>query len=307
MRLEGTPAQPARVSSPELDVTAQVIAFDIAKGAPSEVRAQNSVNLKLNLPARPGGEATRIDVRCANATLTPRPFKLVLKGKLNGFYQIGNGAKTTLTGETATFTRTDDKNIIADVTGGITLNVPAEALGRPDALGDLTITAQRGRINQADGSATFSGNARAISKGANAFDVSAAEFVLTRTADGTISTLKTSGRTLVKLDLPPEPVTAPAEPGANPSLGKPTHVEIAADGAVIDRATSTGTFDGNVKGFYTLNPVNGVTQPYNFVGTRAVVRYVAPTAAEGNALSGLSVDVKGAPLTIEAPSFNFGF
>jgi hypothetical protein len=309
VRLEGTPKQPARVKSPELDVTAQVIAFDIKNGSPSEVRAQNSVNLKLDLPASPGGAPAHIEVRCSNATLTPRPFKLVLKGKLNGFYQIGNGARSTLTGETATFTRPNE-NIVAELTGGITLVVPAETLGRPDDLGDLTITAQRGRINQADGSATFSGNARAVSKGANSFDVTASEFILTRSANGAIATLKTSGRTLVKLDLPPDLVPAATEADATPSraaVGKPTHLEVAADGAVIDRSTSTATFDGNVKGFYQLNPGTRETQPYNFAGNRAVVRYVVPAAGATDALGGLSVQVSGEPVSIQAPAFNFGF
>lgn len=305
VRLEGTPAQPAHVTSPEMDVTAQVIALDVASGAVSQVRAQNSVNLKLNLPARNGAAPARVEVRCANATLTPRPFKLVLKGKLNGFYQLGNGAQTTLTGDVATFTEVN-KNIVADVTGGITLNVPAETLGRPDALGDLTITAQRGRINQADGTATFSGNARAISKGANSFDVAASEFVLTRAADGTISTLRTSGRTLVKLDLPPDAAPQASTPGAT-SVGRPTHVEVAADGAVIDRATSTATFDGNVKGFYSLSSAATPSAPYNFAGSRAVIRYVVPATGATDNLAGLSVQVTGAPVSIEAPAFNLGF
>jgi hypothetical protein len=308
VRLEGTPAQPARVQTPELDVSAQVLAFDLAGKSISEVRAQNNVNLKLNIPARAGGAPARIEAKCASAVLTSSDRKLVLKGNLSGFYQIAGGVKNTLSGDSATLTFANG-NLLADLVGGVSLSIPAETLGRPDALGDLTITAQRARINQTDGSATFSGKARAISKGTgNSFDVSAAEFVVTRGADGTISTLKTTGRTLVKLDLPPE--AAPSN-GANgdgkATVGKPTRVEVAADSALIERATSTATFDGNVKGFYTLAPATGTPQNFDFVGNRAVVRYVAPAAGASGPLSGLSVQVSGAPVSLEGPSFDFGF
>jgi hypothetical protein len=314
VRLEGNPSKPVRLTSPELDLMAQVVAldFDTTKGKTiSEVRAQNSVSLKMNLTPKNGGAPARIEVRCANATLTPRPFKLVLKGKLNGFYQVTGGAKNTISGDTATFTQVNN-NLIADVTGGITVNIPAETLGRPDDLGDLTITAQRGRINQADGSATFSGNARATSKGgSNGFDVTATEFVLTREPNGTISTLKTVGRTLVKLDLPPDPAPQPVA-GATldkPGVGKPTHLEVAADSATINRSTSTAIFNGNVKGFYTLNPAAQGPQSYNFAGDIATISYAPSpaTGATGNALAGLSVQVKGEPVSIEGPAFDFGF
>ena len=310
VRLEGTPAQPARVQSPELEVSAQVIAFDLAGNSISEVRAQNSVNLKLNFAPRAGGAGARIEARCSSAVLTPGARKLELKGNLSGFYQIAGGAKNTLSGDAATLTFANG-NLVADLAGGaqgVVVSIPAETLGRPDALGALTITAQRARINQSDGSATFSGRARAVSKGgSNNFDVSATEFVLTRGSDGTISTLKTTGRTLVKLDLPPDAAPAKIDSGEKSAVGKPTRVEVASNGALIDRATSTATFDGDVKGFYTLAPAVGAPQNFDFAGNRAVVRYVAPTEKLENALAGLSVQVTGAPVSLEGPSFDFGF
>jgi hypothetical protein len=327
VRLEGTPAQPARVTSPEIDCTAQVIAFDLAGNAISEVRAQTGVNLKLNMTPADSGPPTHVEVTCANATLTPKPMKLVLVGNVNGFYQVAGGAKNTISGDRAVLTQ-PNKNIVVDVEGGpkgVVLVVPAENMGRPDALGDLTVTAQRAHIDQATGNATFTGNAHAVSKGANAFDVAATEFTLTRAADGTLSTLTTTGRTQVKLDLPPDPTPATPAPApepapttgkdgkpvkAKPNYGKPTHVEVAADGAVIERATSTATFTGNVKGFYLLAPIGGVAAPYNFAGSKAIVTYVVPpagTVPTGNAAPGLSVQVTGAPVSIDAPAFNFGF
>lgn len=323
VRLEGNAAHPAHVQSPELDVTAQVIAFDLAGNSISEVRAQTGVNLKLNFSSQGGGAPAHIEATCNSAVLVPGNRKLVLTGNLKGFYQVQGGAKNTLSGDSATLTYTGG-NLLADLVGGVTLGIPAESTGRPDAVGDIVITAQRARINQSDGSATFTGNAHAISKGgANAFDVAAPQFILTRGSDGTISTLRTSGRTLVKLDLPPDPAPAAAAPVAAPTattptpaktaptvsaLGKPTHVEVAADGAIIERATSTATFDGNVKGFYRLSPPTGTPQNYNFVGNRAVIRYVVPTGAQatGNALAGLNVEVTGVPVSVEGPAFNLG-
>ncbi len=319
VRLDATAKGPARVTSPQLDVSARAIALDKkAGGAVTQVRALNSVTFKLNLPASNGEGAARIEATCDNAVLTPKPLKLVLKGNLKGFYQLAGGAKNTLGGDEATFTKPGG-NLLAELTGGVTLVVPAETLGQSGEIGDVTVTAQRAQIDQSDGTATFAGNARAVSKGgANAFDVTAPRFTLTRQADGTFSSIKTLGRTLVKLDLPPDPTPAdsPAPTGTNTSLGQPTHVEVAADGAVIEprtakRATSVATFEGNVKGFYRLTPPQGTAsgtptapQNYNFVGTKAVIRYL-PTPNGQNALAGFNLDLSDAD--IKGPPFDFGF
>ena len=312
VRLDANSRGPARVHLPQLDASARALALDLNGQTVTQVRALGSVNFKLDLAPRGGGAPAHIEATCDSATLTSRERRLVLRGHLKGFYQIAGGAKTTLSGDGATIFY-EGENLVADLvggaSGGVSLRVPAETLGRSDALGDITVSAQRARINQADGSATFAGNARAVSTGgANAFDVSAPRFVLTRGADGTLSTLKTIGRTLVKLDLPPDAVAPDVAPktGAN-SLGKPTHVEVAADGATIERATSTAIFDGNVKGFYRLNP-DGTPQNYDFAGTKATIRYApTPGATGGNAsaLSKFELQVKGAE--VNGPPFNLGF
>ncbi len=311
VRLEANAKGLARVRLPELDASARAIALDLAGNSISQVRALGQVSFKLDLAPRSSGAPARIEATCDSAVLTPRERKLVLSGRLKGFYQIAGGAKNTLSGDGATLFY-DGPNLVANLTGGasgaVTLRVPAETLGRPDALGDVTITAQRAQINQGDGSASFIGNARAVSSGGpNGFDVAAPRFTLTRGADGTISTLKTVGRTLVKLDLPPDPTPAGQTPDAS-AIGKPTHVEVAADSAIIERATSTATFAGNVKGFYRLIQ-NGVPQNFDFAGTKAVIRSVAPGSSgqngAQNALARFDLSVSDA--NFNAPAFNLGF
>lgn len=301
----------ARVTDPQIDFMARSITLDNFPKI-SQARAVGNVNFKLNLAPRAGAAPARIEATCNSATYFVRERKLVLRGNLKGFYQIAGGAKNTLSGDVATFTNPGG-NLLAELNGGVSLVVPAETLGRPDALGILTIKAQRAQINQAQGTAIFAGNARAVTTGTtNDFDVAAPRFTLTRLADGTISTLTTTGRTLVKLDLPPDPTPAVATPGPATtggateriSVGKPTRVEVAADGAVIERATSTATFTGNVKGFYRLSPPDSTPQNYDFAGSRAVIRYVPTTEANASVLAGLKVDVDGA--SVNGPPFDFG-
>ncbi|MBW3636936.1 MAG: hypothetical protein KY445_10835, partial [Armatimonadetes bacterium] len=302
IRLERNARGPARVQSPQIDVSAQVISAVGTAPNYSQVSARGGVNLKLNLTPRDGGVPARIEVKSSSAVLTVRERKVVLRGNLSGFYQVQGGARNTLSGNVATLTYVSSGNLIADLEGGtrgVVLTLPAETLGRADDLGAVTIRAERAQFNQSAGTATFSGKARAISTGGpNSFDVAATSFVLTRNPDGSIKTLQTTGRTLVKLDVPPDA----AAPGA--TAGKPTRVEVAADGAVIERVTSTATFEGNVKGFYRLTPATGTPQNFDFAGSRAVIRY-AGTPAGGNALAGLSVQVSGA--TVQGPAFNFDF
>ena len=94
-----------------------------------------------------------------------------------------------------------------------------------------------------------------------------------------------------------------ATPGATavPSggVGKPTHLEVTADKATVNRANSTGVFQGHVTGFYQLQ---GTKDPFNFKGDQATVKFdaAAPT-------NGLSVVVTGAPVDVEVPAFDFNF
>ena len=306
LRLDGLPGKPARIQSPQLDVSAQAIAFDFSNKTIDEVRATGNVNLKVNLTSKvAGAPVTRVEATCSNATLVPGTRRLTLRGNLRGFYQVGNGARNTLSGDSAVLTY-QGQQLSADIAGGtrgVIITVPAESGGRADALGTVTIRAATAKIDGASGVATFSGNARAISVGVNGFDVAAPTFILTRAADGTLGTLRTSGKTSVKISLPPEPVSSTNASATNTSkIGRPTRVEVTADGAVIERATSTATFSGNVQGFYRLQGTTGTPLNYKFAGDEAIIRYdsSAPSAS-----AGFNVEISNA--RTDAPSFDLDF
>lgn len=296
IRLEGTPDKPARISSPQLSVVAPVIAFDLANNTVSQVRATGGVSLKVNRSQTPNGPKTYVESRSQSAVLTAGATRtLELEGDLSGFYQIGTGPKSTLSGQRASL-RFADKEFSANIDNP-DISLPAETKKGADALGELRVTANRGDITGGGAKTTFAGNARAVASGANPFDLSAPKFIVSRASDGTLSTLETQGKTLVKYDLPPDPKADP-----KPStLGKPTHVEVSADGAVFDRATSQATFSGNVRGFYRLQSAGG-SRDFPFSGERAVISF-DPKAASTQA--GLNVEVTGAPVTIDAPAFEF--
>ncbi|BCM89660.1 hypothetical protein IAD21_01507 [Abditibacteriota bacterium] len=296
IRLEGTTQNPARINSPQLNVVAPVIAFDLGKNTISEVRANGGVSLKLNVAASGTAPKTYVEAKSDSAVLTTTNRTLQLVGHLSGFYQIGAGGKNTLSGDRADLSFTGG-NFAADVQNPV-LQIPAETIGRADALGALEVSAQKGQVNQSTGSATFSGNARAKStSGPNAFDLSAPTFILSRGADGTLSTLETKGKTDVKYDLPPDPKAASNTNG----IGVPTHIEVTADGASFDRATSKATFSGNVRGSYRLQTPSG-PQNYAFSGDQAVISFNTQAASTQ---SGLNVEVTGVPVEINAPGFEF--
>ena len=305
VRLDGAPGKPARVKSPQLQVTANAIAFDLAANSVSQVRANDNVALKVDIkPSSGQGDAVHIESNSDNAVLTTASRTLVLTGNLSGFYRIGNGPQTKLSGSRATFNYSGD-NLNALIESGansqVELNLPAES-GKTDAIGPVTLRADSLRVDEKNNAAYFSGNARAFSSGgANQLDVTAPSFTVQRAADGTIGLLTTNGKTVTKLDVPPD--VAPIEAGAN-SVGKPTHLEVISDKAVVNRANSTGVFDGNVTGFYTLQNGSAPGQKFNFKGERATVTYDAKAAQSGD---GLSVVVTGAPVDIEVPSFNLNF
>jgi lipopolysaccharide export system protein LptA len=306
VRLEGSAAQPARIQSPEIDVQAPTIAFDLQGNSIQEVRAIGGVNLKLNLSSKNGGQPAHIEATCTSATLTPGDRKLVLTGNLNGFYQVAGGPKNTLKGEQATLSY-PNKNLSVDLqggAGGVVVTIPPEGGDKPDAIGTVTISARKATFDGTTGVGHFTGNARAYSTdGPNKFDVAAPEFLLTRGTSGTISELTTVGRTTVKVDLPPQPAATGAT-GAAAQMGAPTHVEAVADAAVVNRDSSTLVFKGNVKGFYRLKPADGTAKDYNFAGDTATFKY-SPTA-KGDMAAGMNVEVVGKPVTIEAPAFELG-
>ncbi len=296
IRLEGTAQNPARITSPQLSVVAPIIAFDLGQNTISQVRAQGGVSLKLNVAAVGNSPKTYVEAKSDSAVLTTTNRTLQLVGNLSGFYQIGAGGKNTLSGDRADLSFVGG-NLAADVQNP-TLQIPAEAVGRTDALGNLEVSAQKGQVNQSTGSATFTGNARVKSVGgANAFDLTAPTFVISRGTDGTLSTIQTQGKTNVKYDLPPDPKA----PTNTSGVGTPTHIEVTADGAIFDRATSKATFSGNVRGFYRLQTATG-PQNYAFSGDQAVIGF-NPQAASTQ--SGLNVEVTGKPVSIDAPAFEF--
>lgn len=300
VRLEGTVQNPARITSPQLSVVAPIIAFDRVNGTISQVRAEGGVSLKLNVAATGNGPKTYVEAKSDSATLTTTNRTLQLVGNLSGFYQIGTNGKNTLSGDRANLSFANG-NLSADVQNPI-LQIPAETIGRTDALGELQVSAQRGQVSQTNGTATFSGNARVRSlSGPNAFDLTAPSFTVARGADGTLSTIETQGKTNVKYDLPPDAkVTTTNNAG---EVGTPTHIEVTADVATFDRATGKATFKGNVRGFYRLQSATG-PQNYAFSGDQTVISY-NPQAATTQ--SGLKVEITGTPIpvSIDAPGFDF--
>jgi len=308
VRLEGK----AHIQTPEVDVKAQSIALDITGNQVTQVRAQNQVAFKLDLPAKDGGAPAHVEATCDAATLNPLPRTLLLSGNVSGWYQVGGGARNTLSGDSATI-KYVGKDLMVDVNGGtrgVSISIPAEK-DNPAAIGTVTLTAQRATFNNNTGVATFTGKARAVSTdGPNKFDVAAPAFILTRGAGGAIDRLTTSGRTQIKIDLPPEPAAAkPADAAAStiPEIGRPTHVEAEADGVVVRRATNTMDFQGNVKGFYELAAPGATATKYDFVGDRVAIKYVMKDISNAAIVPGLKVEMIGVPVEINAPAFNLSF
>ncbi len=305
VRIEGEPGKPAVVKSPGIEISANAIGIDRKGDSFSEVRAVQNVILKADIESQKGqGDVVHIESNSDNATLTKADRTLVLTGNLSGFYRVGNGPQTMLSGNKATFNYSGE-NLNAVIEGGansqVELLLPAES-GKADALGPVTLRADSLRIDQKNNAAYFTGNARAFSTGgANKIDVTAPSFTVQRAADGTIGLLTTNGKTVTKLDVPPD--VAVTDSGAK-GVGKPTHLEVTADKAVVNRATSTGVFDGHVVGFYTLQSGDAPGQKFNFNGDSATVTYDAQSAKTGD---GLSVVVTGAPVEVEVPNFNLKF
>ena len=313
-RLDGNATEQAIIRLPQLEVTAGAIAFDGRTVQDfSEVRALGNVNLKITLqPQKSGGETVYIESNSDKATLTRADRKLVLEGNLSGFYRIGGDPPTKLSGSKATFDYGGDL-LNALIESGdnaqVKVELPAET-GKTDALGPVTLLADSLRLDQKNGALYFIGNARAFSTGENKLDVKAPSFTLQRAADGTIGTLTTNGKTFTKLDLPSDPnpsATPSGTPSATPSgtgVGKPTHLEVTSDKAIVNRANSSGVFDGNVVGFYRLQGGATPDEKYDFNGDRATVTYDAQAAKTGN---GLSIVMTGGPVNVEVPAINFKF
>ena len=305
VHIEGEPGKPARVKSPGIEISANAIEIDRQADSFSEVRAVQNVILKADIAPKSGqGGVVHIESRSDNARLIKASRTLILTGNLSGFYRVGDGPQTMLSGNKATFNYsgdTLDALIESGANAQVELLLPAES-GKADALGPVTLRADSLRIDQKNNAAYFIGNARAFSTGgANKIDVTAPSFTVQRAADGTIGLLTTNGKTVTKLDVPPDASAAGADAKG---VGKPTHLEVTSDKAIVNRATSTGVFDGNVVGFYTLQNGSAPGQKFNFNGERATITYDAQAAKTGD---GLSVVVTGAPVEVEVPNFNLSF
>lgn len=294
VRLDGD----ARVVSPgELDAAANTIVLDADDKGLKEVRAIGNVRLKVDVPARAGGTPVHIETTSREATLDPRNKVLVLTGNVAGFYQPKGGARAMLGGEKVTL-RFKEKDVSATVESGklpVSISVPLPDAGALAGLGSVTVTAKTASLNETSDS-LFSGGARAFSTGARKFEVTADSFAVKRGADGALDTLRTTGRTLLKTDLPA------GTPDAG-TLGAPVQFEVSSDSALVKRADNTLTFEGNVKGSYVLQNAAGVRTSYPFSGDRAVLTLVPGTATTK---ADFALDFSGAPTTIQAPRFDLG-
>ena len=229
-----------------------------------------------------------------------------------------NAKPITITAQNAQL-RQNKSGIDADVDGGtqgVRLEIPP--LPKSDktgalAMGAVVVTSQRASVRQAEGMARFTGNAHAVSSGEGQakFDVTAEELNLSRTAAGAIDTLKTKGRTRLKLDLPPDANAKPLVNTDKNSVSKPNYWEVEANMATVEIAKNTLTFEGNIKGFYRLSANATQTTDYPFSGERAVIVYVPET---GDIARDLKFSFEGQDPTkikdpkqveIEIPAFKF--
>lgn len=289
VRLDGD----ARVLYPgQLDAAADTIALDADDKGLSQVRAIGNVRLKVDIPSNAGSAAVHIESSSRNAILDPRTKVLTLTGNVAGWYQPSGGAKATLGGDKVTLSF-EPKNVSAVVEGG-TFGMPLPETGALAGIGVVTVSAKTTNLSETEDS-TFTGGARAVSSGPRKFEVVADGFTIKRAADGALDTLRTSGRTSLKTDLP-------AGPSAG-ALGTPVRFEVTSDTALVKRADNTLTFEGQVQGMYVLQNSAGVRTNYPFSGDRAVLTFIPETATTK---ADFTLDFSGAPTTIVAPSLNFG-
>ncbi len=277
VRLEGN----AFINRPELNVNADVIALDYNERQITQVRARGKVNFKLDLPARAGGAPARVEATCNEAALDPATRTLVLTGDVDGFYQVRGSGRNTLRGEKATLRYPLNGQMQAEIEGGtsgVRLVVPGSAVGGDTAsIGRVVLTASRAVINEADGTARLIGTARAVSSdGPNKFDMSAPEFTLSRDEAGAFNMLKTTGRTRLQFDVPPE------TPAANTPAARTTNApnnNTAGAGATPGAAANSDmqssyvfAFEGNVDGYYRLQAAGAAPDDYRFDADRIDIR-----------------------------------
>jgi lipopolysaccharide export system protein LptA len=163
LRLTGTAAKPARVSHPQLDVTAPKIEVNSDdKRQLSRVTATGGVRFAITLPQK-SGPATRIEAKADNAILE-RPTSgpnagarvLTLRGGVDGWYQLEGGQRNALRGQNVTLTSRSGANeaLLANIEGGaegVRLEVPPAGGGAPNNAANrapVVIIAQNAVVRQ---------------------------------------------------------------------------------------------------------------------------------------------------------------
>jgi lipopolysaccharide export system protein LptA len=308
----------------QLDARADSISFDVAGKQITSVRANGSVNLKVNMTPRGGGAPVRVETRSDAATLDPVTRVLVLSGNVDGFYQTAGGGRNTLRGSKATISYPVAGQFGADVVGGsggvqLVIPPPVASAGTTQQIGTITITGRNLNVNSANGTAVVTGNAHAVSSGGTTqFALAAPSFTVTRESQGgAFANLRTAGRTILKVNLPSDAaatatnvVAATSTSNGVSGAGRPTYFEVASDVVTINTRRNGGavglgamTFDGNVAGFYRLQTADGKTTDNRFTGDHAVVQ---TNSAAANAADNFQIEVTGAPVNIQTP-FNLGF
>lgn len=157
LKLEGSAAQPAQITHPQLDVAAPTISADFDDNRQlKSVTATGGVQFKVSMTQK-DGPAVRIEAKCDNASLdrSAKARVLTLNGGVDGWFQSGNGPRNVLRGQTVKITSQPEAetNLVADIRGdaqGIRVDVPPPGNAASDAK-PITITAQNAQLRQNKG------------------------------------------------------------------------------------------------------------------------------------------------------------
>ena len=286
--------------------------YQLEGGIRNALRGQS-----ITLTSRPGANEALL----ANVEGGPEGVRLEVPPAAGGTGTAAtNRAPVVITAQNATI-RQQNNNVNADVEGGtrgVRMEIPSigTAAGAAGELlqGTIVVTSQRATVRQNEGMARFIGNARAVSTGSTQkFDVAANEILLARNAKGDFDVVKTTGRTMLKLDLPqakPAAANAAATQDASANL-RPEYLEVEADSAEAQLGRNQLVFEGNVRGFYRVpmqnvkpNPPSAAAQTdYNFVGHRVVLSYTPGVDDPAKAWNFDFRGQEGRPVEIQAPAF----
>lgn len=324
VRLEGNASTPARVRSPQVNLSARLIELEITPGrSVKEIRAREDVNFDLNLKGA-RGNSVKVQATCSTATLQPNAAdrRLLLKGGVKGWYQEGATpeGRINLSGEEVSL-RLPPASLLVEVQGGksgVRLELPPSLLGGllgegPAAAKAVTaFTADRMALDETTGLATFTGNARLASAGGpNRFDLRAPVLLLERDATGALKSFRSRGRATVLLDIPLEGAATapPGEAGEGKTvLSRPTYLSAEGDALVVQRQAPAATrndllellLQGNVVGQYRLGGEAGAAQNFNYRADQVTARQVVGEDKQPT----WRVELTGRPVHIEVPGLN---